>query len=116
RPSLAALLREGRIERISADIRAARTKLAESKRHLDSAAAISKSDPAGAYALAYDAARKALDAHMLAKGYRVSKGRLGSHEATGLYGEAAMPRVEEMNDFDRIRRNRNRSENRKWAR
>lgn len=115
--SLESLVREGRIERVEADPDAARGRLEEAERHLASASAIADADPEGAYALLYDAARKAIDAHMQANGYRVSKGRLGAHEATGLYALAVLgsgPQGEHVRHFDRMRRNRNRSEYAVW--
>lgn len=107
-----ALLRDGRIEKVEADPSAARAKLGEAERHLDSAAQIAADDPAGAYSLLYDAARKAIDAHMLASGYRVSKSRLGAHEATARYASSVLG--EDARHFDRMRRNRNRSEYGAW--
>ena len=110
------LLRDGRIEHVEADSSAARDKLLEAKRHLDSAARIADADPAGAYALLYDAARKAIDAHMLASGYRVSRSRLGAHEATARYATAVLGKGhgDDARHFDRMRRNRNRSEYGAW--
>jgi hypothetical protein len=67
-------------------------------------------DPNGAYALLYDAARKAVDAHMLANGFRVQKSRLGTHEAIGQYAVATLrkdPDKRHIDSFDRMRRNRN---------
>ncbi|MEX2422005.1 MAG: hypothetical protein WD670_09340 [Actinomycetota bacterium] len=114
---LEALVKEGRIERVEADTSAARDKLEEAKHHLDSAALIAETDPAGAYSLLYDAARKAVDAHMLMSGYRVSRSRLGGHEATARYASSALgsgPHGESARRFDRMRRNRNRSEYGAW--
>ncbi len=112
-----ALVRDGRLERVEADTAAARTKLDEARRHLDSAQLIADADPAGAYALLYDAARKAVDAHMLASGYRVSKSRLGAHEATARYASAVLGGGRHGDDarrFDGMRRNRNRLEYGAW--
>jgi hypothetical protein len=112
-----ALVKEGRIERVEADRAAAIDKLEEARRHLDSASVILESDPQGTYALLYDAARKAIDAHMLAAGYRVSKRRLGGHEATARYATSVLgsgPHGEHVQHFDRMRRNRNRSEYGMW--
>jgi len=112
-----ALVREGRIERVEADRAAAVDKLEEARRHLDSSEVILESDPEGAYALLYDAARKAIDAHMLAAAYRVSKSRLGAHEATARYATAVLgsgPHGEHVQQFDRMRRRRNRSEYGAW--
>jgi len=114
---LEALVKEGRIERVEADTSAARDKLEEAKHHLDSAVLIAETDPAGAYLLLYDAARKAVDAHMLMSGYRVSKSRLGAHEATARYASSALgsgPHGDSARRFDRMRRNRNRSEYGAW--
>ena len=112
-----ALVKEGRIERVEADRAAAIDKLEEARRHLDSASVIFESDPQGAYALLYDAARKAIDARMLAAGYRVSKSRLGTHEATARYATSVLgsgPHGKHAQHFDRMRRNRNRSEYGMW--
>jgi hypothetical protein len=111
-----ALLRDGRMEKVEADPSAARDKLEDAKRHLDSAARIADSDPAGAYALLYDAARKSIDAHMLSVGYRVSKSRLGAHEATARYAAAVLGEGggDDARHLDRMRRNRNRSEYGVW--
>lgn len=78
--TLVDLLREGRVERVEADAEAARVKLEDAGRHLRSSVLIAGEDASGAYALVYDAARKALDAHMTANGYR-AKARPGAHEA-----------------------------------
>lgn len=112
-----ALVKEGRVERVEADRAAAGDKLEEARRHLDSAAVILESGPEGAYALLYDAARKAIDAHMLAAGYRVSKSRLGAHEATARYATSVLgsgPHGGHARHFDRMRRRRNRSEYGVW--
>jgi hypothetical protein len=60
----------------------------------------------------YDAARKAITAHMQADGYRATN-RLGAHQAAGLYAEATLgagTAVSDVRAFDRMRRVRNRSE------
>jgi hypothetical protein len=114
---LGSLIKEGRIERVEADTTAARDRLGEARLHLDSAVLIAETDPAGAYSLLYDAARKAVDAHMLMSGYRVSRSRLGAHEATARYASSMLgsgPHGESARRFDRMRRNRNRSEYGAW--
>jgi hypothetical protein len=113
RSDLDELVAGGRIERAPADPRAAAALLEEAARHLTSAAAIASTDPNGAYSLVYDAARKAVTAHMLARGYRVAGGRLGGHEAMVRYAEASLsegPYSEHIAQLDRMRRARNRSE------
>ena len=106
------LLEKRLLERVEPDDAAARELLAEAERHLSSAERIASDDPNGAYQLLYDAARKALIAHMAAAGLRVRKGKLGGHETTGKYGKAALSSsaTESLANFDRMRRNRNRSE------
>ncbi|MBA2274463.1 MAG: hypothetical protein H0W21_11265 [Actinobacteria bacterium] len=56
------------------------------------AAAIADNDPEDAYSLVYDAARKAVDAHMLANGYRTSKSKLHRKEGISPF-EIALWRV-----------------------
>lgn len=106
------LVEKGLLERVEPDEAIAQELLAEARRHLTSAARIAGDDPNGAYQLLYDAARKALIAHMAASGVRVARGRLGGHETTGKYGKVALSSAasEALANFDRMRRNRNRSE------
>ncbi|MHB1536008.1 MAG: hypothetical protein ACYC1D_15635 [Acidimicrobiales bacterium] len=69
-------------------------------------------DPTMAYVVLYDAARKAITAHMLANGCRAAK-RPGSHQAVALYGQAtitASGAVSHIRALDRMRQVRNRSE------
>ena len=68
-------------------------------------------DPSGAYALAYDAARKSVAAALLMSGHRVLS-RPGSHQALAQYAESIAIQADEpaLTRFDRLRRNRNRSE------
>ncbi|HEX2196088.1 MAG TPA: hypothetical protein VHJ76_04100 [Actinomycetota bacterium] len=110
------LVRSGRLERVEHDSTVAATKLDEAERHLRSARAIAADDPTGAYVLLYDAARKAVDGHLAANGYRVSKTRLGAHEATALYARAVIggEHAADAHALDRMRRNRNRVEYGSW--
>lgn len=68
-------------------------------------------DPSGAYVLAYDAARKSVAAALLMSGGRVLR-RPGSHQALAQFAESTATRADEpaLTRFDRLRRNRNRSE------
>jgi hypothetical protein len=110
--SVADLARDGRIEAVFPDLNAAWSRLDEAKTHLASSAALAKTDPSLSYVALYDAARKAITAHMQAHGYRVAN-RPGAHHAVGLYAEATLaigvagPHVRA---FDRMRQVRNRSE------
>lgn len=89
KPELSDLLRDHRIERVTADVTAAWERVADAKTHLASSEKLAKSDPALAYVAIYDAARKAITAHMQANGYRAAN-RLGAHQAVGLYAEATL--------------------------
>jgi len=110
--TVAGLLRDGRIEQLNPDIPTAWSRVDEAKTHLVSSAALAATDPTLAYVALYDAARKAIAAHMQAHGYRVTN-RPGAHQAVGLYADAtlasgdALPHVRA---FDRMRQVRNRTE------
>jgi hypothetical protein len=110
--TLSALLRDGRVERVTADVPAAWTRIDEAKTHLASSAGLAKADPALAYVALYDAARKAITAHMQARGYRATN-RPGAHHAVALYAETTLVSavaVPHVRAFDRMRQIRNRSE------
>ena len=68
-------------------------------------------DPSGAYVLAYDGARKSIAAALLGKGNRV-RSRSGSHQALAQFADLLAEQTGEqaLRRFDRLRRNRNRSE------
>lgn len=105
------LVGKGLIEAVEADKAMAGQWLQDAGRHLDAAKSIADLDPSGAYVLAYDAARKSVAAALLMTGHRV-KSRPGSHQALAqfakdLAGQASEPALAR---FDRMRRNRNRSE------
>lgn len=107
-----ALISAGRIEVVPADLAAAADRLTVVRTHLVAASAIAEIDPDGAYALAYDAARKAVTAHMLASGAR-PRNRSGSHQAVAQYAVAALGeanRAGTSRHLDRMRRTRNSGE------
>jgi hypothetical protein len=70
RSTIEALLGRGQLTRVTANRDLADTLLSQARAHLVSAAAIAEADPAGAFALAYDAARKALTAILVNQGLR----------------------------------------------
>lgn len=110
--SVADLLRAGRIETVPPDAIAAWSRVDEANAHLVSSAALAKTDPALAYVALYDAARKAITAHMQANGCRPTN-RTGAHHAVGQYAEAVLANSANLADvqaFDRMRQIRNRSE------
>lgn len=112
-PTISELLASGRVERIAADEAEAAALCVHARAHVASAAAILDQDPAGAYQLAYDAARKAVSADMAANDYRTKSDRPGAHAAAVAYAEEALAgsaSPESLSGFDRMRRLRNRSE------
>jgi hypothetical protein len=105
------LRKKGLIEKVEPDQATAIGWLDDAHRHLEAAARIAELDPSGAYVLAYDAARKSVAAALLMSGHRVLR-RPGSHQALAQYAESMADRSDEpaLTRFDRLRRNRNRSE------
>ncbi len=98
------------VQQVEADADSAAASLEEAARHLASARAITDTDPNGAYQLLYDAARKAVAAHMLSRGYRATNA-LGAHAVVARYSAAVLAaRTPSATELDRLRRRRNRSE------
>lgn len=102
---------KGLIEPVEPDEETSRQWLNDASRHLEAAAKIADLDPSGAYVLAYDAARKSVAAALLMAGHRVLS-RPGSHQALAQYADSLTAETGEqaLKRFDRLRRNRNRSE------
>ncbi len=105
------LQKRGHIERVEPDQATATGWLDDAARHIEAATKIAELDPIGAYVLAYDAARKSVAAALLMSGYRVLS-HPGSHQALAQYAESMADQTGEpaLTRFDRLRRNRNRSE------
>ncbi|MGE0027829.1 MAG: hypothetical protein AB7O78_03700 [Thermoleophilia bacterium] len=106
--SVESLIAAARLERVPTDRAGAGRRLDAAERHLRSAEAILDEDPDGAYAMLWDAARKAVTAHMLAAGLRV-RNAPGAHAAVAEYAAAELT-VEAAAELDRMRRFRNRIE------
>lgn len=105
------LVSEGAVERAPVDRAAASRDLEAAAAHLVSVDTRAAHDPVGAFALAYEAYRKAVVAHMRATGFRV-KSRGGAHYQTGRYARAALDGFgidEHLQAFEDLRRLRNRS-------
>lgn len=104
------MLAIGRLEQVPADPATAQARLLRADQHLTTAAGLVGIDNDVAYTSLYDAARKAITAHMLAHGLR-APGKTGAHQAIGDY---ALERVPDPSgavaDFQRLRKRRNRSE------
>ncbi len=106
------LLTERKITRVEPDPVTALEEIATARRHIAAAAAIAELDPTLAFTGLYDAMRKAIQAHMRANGYRVSKGA-GGHRKTGEYALAALDALDigpHLDEFDALRQLRNQSE------
>lgn len=72
RAAIEAQLASGELEVVTASDELAQRFLAEAAAHMASARTISESDPAGAYQLAYDAARKACSGLLAVQGLRAT--------------------------------------------
>jgi hypothetical protein len=105
---LETLVARGLLRRVPADRSVAEAYLATAADHLAAAEAVLQIDLAGAYALLYDAARKSVAAHMISHGLATTS-RHGAHAAAGEYA-MLLGTPELFRGFDRMRRNRNRSE------
>ncbi|HEX6301181.1 MAG TPA: HEPN domain-containing protein [Acidimicrobiia bacterium] len=105
------LRNRGLIEVVEPDQATATKWFDDAGRHLEAATKIAELDPSGAYVLAYDAARKSVAGALLMSEHRVLS-RHGSHQGLVQYADALATQVDEpaLNRFDRLRRNRNRSE------
>jgi hypothetical protein len=106
------LVDEGMLRRVATDLEAANRELSTARQHLESSRAVADSDQTAALALAYEAARKAISAHMRANGLRVGSGE-GGHARMGEFGRAAFEDlgvVDRFRAFDQVRRLRNRSQ------
>jgi hypothetical protein len=105
------LLVEGRVDRVAPNSAQAGRMLRSCQQHLETADQRAGADPSGSYALLYDAARKAVAAHMLFHGLRVTS-RPGAHAAIVTYAEAELATVgaEHLAHLDRMRRTRNDTE------
>lgn len=106
------LVRAGLLQPAPADRQSARRWLGDAERHLRAATEIAAMDRAGSYTLLYDASRKALAAILLTHGFRMLA-TPGSHAALAEAGASLASTEEELSrlkEFDRMRRQRNRSE------
>lgn len=84
-----ALVDEGVLVRVPSDPKAAERELSIAQMHLAGAESSASVDPTGSFTVAYDAARKAVVAHMRARGLRV-RSRFGAHYQTGRYALAVL--------------------------
>lgn len=104
------LVQENFLQRVPASKEAASNLIAEARRHLVSAERIADDDPQGGYALAYDAARKAMAAVLEAQGLRATArgGHVVLHDAAVAQFEPPLGHV--FRPFNRMRVRRNQVE------
>lgn len=102
------LLTDSELERISPDPESAKKLLRSARLHLDSARKIRTSDPEGAYAALYDAARKSCAALLEAQGLRATSrgGHVAVRDAV-VAQFASLTGGDALRSFDRLRRRRN---------
>lgn len=110
RDEVDALLLRQRIERVEPNRPLADALLAQAEQHLAAAPLVSQIDPAGAFQLAYDSARKALTAILAVQGLR-AKGA-GGHAVLYEVTRAQLhpPLGPVLKEFDWMRRLRNDTE------
>lgn len=101
------LIRQGRLTPVAANRDLAEAHLAQASTHLTGATALRDLDPAGAFGLAYDAARLALAAVLVNQGLR-PRGE-GAHAVLleAAIAQLEPPRQPEIREFEWMRRLRN---------
>lgn len=102
------LLEARQLERVPADADAVAALIGTARRHVTSSTATAVDDPEGAFALAYDAARKTATALLAHQGVRPTSA--GGHIAVVAAMNAQFPGVAGLKSIDRIRRRRNQAE------
>jgi hypothetical protein len=96
------------LDRVKADMAAAGTRINDARATVRAARKIIGDSPTLAIAGCHDAARKALTAHMVARGYRPKKGD-GAHKIVLEYGRVVLASVltaEDLDALDGLRRDR----------
>jgi hypothetical protein len=104
------MLADGELQRVPASRTQADRLLAQARAHLASAAKVCDEDPPGGYALAYDAARKALTAILENQGLRPTS--RGGHLAIldAVRAQLDPPLTRPLRHFNRMRARRNDAE------
>ncbi len=107
RDAIEQLLADRELERVPASRDHADHLVTQARKHLQSADGICDTDPAGAYALTYDAARKALTAILENQGLRPTTrgGHIAVYQA--VRAQLDPPMGTKLRPFDRMRRQRN---------
>jgi hypothetical protein len=104
------MLANAELQRVPPSREQADSLIAQARIHLASAASICDQDPQGAYALTYDAARKALTAVVENQGLRPTTrgGHLAAYDAVRAQLDPPLGKV--LRPFDRMRRQRHDAE------
>lgn len=107
RAEIGAMLVSGELQRVPASREHADNLLNQARKHLASARAVVENDPEGAYAIGYDASRKALVAVLENQGLRATS--RGGHVAVyrSVHAQLDPPLGAVLRPFDRMRRRRN---------
>ena len=110
RDAIEGMITRAELERVPASREHADLLLLQANQHLKSAQAIASADPAGAYQLLYDSARKALAAVLENQGLRATSrgGHIAVREAVSAQLDPPLGSV--LRPFDRVRRRRNQAE------
>ena len=105
------MLGNGNLQKVTPSREAATAFLDAAEKHLESARAITESDPDGAYSLLYDAARKSIAALSQTQGLRAtSRGGHYAIQETVAAQFTKPPPSEAFKSFGRLRRTRNQIE------
>lgn len=104
------MLADAELQRVPPSRQQADSLIAQARIHLTSAASICDQDPPGAYALVYDAARKALTAVLENQGLRPTTrgGHLAAYDAVRAQLDPPLGKI--LRPFDRMRRQRHDAE------
>ena len=107
RAAIDSMLSSGELQRVPASREHADSLLDQARQHLVSARAVVENDPEGAYAIGYDASRKALAAVLENQGLRATS--RGGHVAVyrSVHAQLDPPLGAVLRPFDRMRRRRN---------
>ena len=110
RAAIERMLADGELQQVPASREQADRLLAQARVHVNSAAKVCDDDPAGGYALTYDAARKALTAILENQGLRPTSrgGHLAVIEA--VRAQLDPPLTRQLRRFNRMRSRRNDAE------
>lgn len=101
------MIGDGRLQQVPPSRRQADSLIEQARIHVAAAESITDLDPAGAYQLTYDAARKALVSVLANQGLRPTRtgGHIAVYDAISAQLERAVGQI--IRPFDRLRRTRN---------